>query len=108
MRIAVSSVAFVITVAGTFACQNGHSSTEGGDDGGTGTDAGGSGRDHAGDASDDAAGGALPASSFLFVRRVAPGADSLIAVDVVTQEARVITDLRGDGLSYNTARSFEM
>lgn len=40
---------------------------------------------------------ALPTTTFLYVRSVTPDADELVALDYLTGDTRVVTDLHGDG-----------
>src|SRR4051812_10129659 len=97
MRIIV--LASVLAVLGSFACGPSASEDKAADDTSGDDDTTGGDDDTTGGDDDDVSGGAgaLPATTFLFVRKVADSVDNLIAVDTVTEEVRVVTDLRGDG-----------
>lgn len=72
---------------------NGTSGTSGtGGDGGSGSSGGTSGGTEGG-----LGAGALPLTTMLYVSRVTPDHDVLMALDLTTGDARVVTDLRGDG-----------
>lgn len=84
------------------ACTNGGGTTPGASSsGGSSGDGGGSSDGSSGSSADGGgepgAGGALPASTFLYVSKVDADRDVLMAVDATTGETRVVTDLRGDG-----------
>ncbi|MBX3192403.1 MAG: hypothetical protein KF819_35760 [Labilithrix sp.] len=74
------------------ACSSSGSSSDGGSSGGGGGGDGSSGSGGGG----PGAGGALPASTFLYVSKVAADRDVLIAYDRASGQAATITDFRGD------------
>ena len=88
----------VIAGLSVSACTGGSSSPGGGSSGSPSGDGVGPG-DSSGSPDGDGPGaaGALPATTFLFVSRIADDRDVLVAYDRASGETRVVTDLRGDG-----------
>lgn len=98
--IAVGVFVFVsgCTTVGDSSGDNSSSSSSGGAGPGGWSSSSGSGSNGSGGSGGGvAAPGALPASTFLYVSRVGPDRDVLLAYDWVSGEARTITDQRGDG-----------
>lgn len=110
-RLGILGPAAVLSVLALLgACSSGGSSgggssgTSGGTSGTSGTGADGG----ASSGTPGAPGPALPATTFLFERRVGPDKENLIARDLATGAERVVTDLKSDGSEGWTIDGFSL